>query len=141
MLTFKYKKFHREGGSPQPTPLIPITLKGPESAGDFEALLDSGADSVCIPEHIADYLGVTPFKDVESVGISGLTKARAGKVVMSFSTPHRHYQWDVTATILPKSDVEFVPIIIGRNPFFRHFEVRFIEDQEKVVLVPRPDHQ
>ncbi|MEK6960103.1 MAG: hypothetical protein AABX47_02945 [Nanoarchaeota archaeon] len=95
MMTFHYKNFHRQGGEPQPTPLIPITLKGPNRTGTFEGLLDSGADTICIPSHIAEFLGVESSREIDTVGIGGALKAKTCAMTVIFPTPHHIFRWDV----------------------------------------------
>jgi hypothetical protein len=113
-------------------PLLPIQLYNKhEKPRFFEALLDSGADGVFIPKSIAEILGLEKLGRVPTSGVLRSAHCFQTKVGLTIGfSKARSIEFGIVDAIFPEEDAD-IPILIGRNPVFRHFEVTFQEHLDK----------
>jgi predicted aspartyl protease len=97
----------------------------------FEGLLDSGADGVFIPKQIAEAMGL---QKIERISTSGIFKsARCFKTKVGFIlgvTKSNSIDFGMIEAVFPEDETD-IPLLIGRNPIFKFFEVTFSEYKEK----------
>jgi hypothetical protein len=118
-------------------PVVPCVFEYHEKKSMLlEGLLDSGADGIVMPLALAELLeldlepAVNPMMVVGDKGIerylskANMTIGRGGRTV-DFK--------NVEVSIPKKGDT---PILIGRNPVFKHYEITFIEAEKKFVMKP-----
>jgi hypothetical protein len=102
----------------------------------FEALLDSGADGIFIPKFIAEILGLEKLGRVPTSGVLRSAHCFQTKVGLTIGfSKARSIEFCIVDAIFPEEDAD-IPILIGRNPVFKHFEVVFKEylDTPKIHL-------
>ncbi len=132
--SFKYFSYKRPNGLVR-LPMIPIILIGNNDLR-FEtmALLDSGADSTCITQDIAEVLGLDLSGKKEPMGgITGETKCARSKVLVSINQTRFNYKKNIEVFIIPNQ--EAMPVIIGREPFFSDFVITFDNYRQEVNLI------
>jgi hypothetical protein len=109
-------------------PLLLIQLyKTGERPRSFEGLIDSGADTLLIPKRVADSIGLELQDRIISSGVfeRGICrKTKVGFIAGRMGAGRLDFG-QVEATV-PESEGD-IPILIGRNPLFRYFEVIFKE--------------
>ena len=105
----------------------------------FEGLLDSGADGVFLPKRIAEVMDL-PKK--EKISTSGVLKSEeCYKTEVGFIigvTKSKSLDFGMIEAVFPKSESD-IPILIGRDPIFKYFEVVFMEylGKPKVKLIQK----
>jgi predicted aspartyl protease len=125
-------------------PLVHLQLsrKG-EKPAHFEGLIDSGADTFCIPREIADSLGLERFDRFDSSGVFQKGICYRTKVEMVIGRAHPGIvRFGEIDAVVPDAEGD-IPILIGRNPLFRFFEVVFKEYRDRPALTliqKRPLH-
>ena len=116
-------------------PLVHIQLcrKG-ERPVPFEGLIDSGADTFFIPKEIADSLGLQRFDKFKSSGVfqQGVCYRTKVEMVIGRAPPGIIHFGEIDA-VVPDTEGD-IPILIGRNPLFRFFEVVFKEYRDRPVV-------
>jgi len=117
-------------------PLVPIQLYTSGSrCTSFEALLDSGADNVLIPKGSAELINLQMGKKIGMESASETTECYEASVglIIGQVTGDRFDLGRVDARV-PMSDTGKVPPLLGRHPFFQHFEITFQQYE------PRPSY-
>jgi hypothetical protein len=135
-LTFSYRlpPGLREADVKDSSSLYPLLLiqlyKAGERPRSFEGLIDSGADTLFIPKRIADIIGLELRDRIVSSGVFERGLCRTTKVgfIAGRMGAGRLDFGQVEATV-PESEGD-IPILIGRNPLFRYFEIIFKEYRE-----------
>jgi hypothetical protein len=118
-------------------PLLNIKLYSEKcKALSFEGLLDSGADGLFLPKQIAEGLGLQKMEKIKTSGIlkSELCyKTKVGFIIGR--TKDRRIDFGMIDAAFPENESD-IPILIGRDPLFKYFEITFMEykDTPKVVL-------
>ena len=109
-------------------PLVNIQLyKEGERPRFFEGLLDSGADGIFIPKDIADILDLPHLERTPTSGVLKTAHCFRTKVGFTLGTVKlKMVEFGVIDAVFPE-DVSDIPILIGRNPLFRYFEITFTE--------------
>ena len=121
-------------------PLLHVKLsrKG-EMPVPFEGLVDSGADTFFIPKEIADSLGLQRFDKFNSSGVfqQGVCFRTKVELVLGRAQPGIIHFGEIDA-VIPDTEGD-IPILIGRNPLFKFFEVVFKEyrDRPAVTLIQK----
>ena len=113
-------------------PLINIKLYTKEMKPlNFEGLLDSGADRIFIPKRIAEGL---KLPKLERIGTSGIFKSETCyKTKVGFVlgvTKTRMLDFGYIDAVFPET-VSVIPLLVGRDPIFKHFEIIFREYEKK----------
>lgn len=113
--------------------LIQLSKPG-ERPLSFEGLVDSGADTLFIPKRVAEILGLELHDMNVSAGVfeKGIChRSKVGLIIGRMGAGRLDFG-QVDATV-PESYGD-IPILIGRDPFFKYFEVCFKEYRDKPVL-------
>ena len=118
-------------------PMLPCVISSPtKSSPAIEGLLDSGSDGIVIPRSLADYLElelkpaarpmrVANGRDVERLTAkAAITLGRGGRCCEPI---------EAEVTIPSEGDP---PVLIGREPIFRFFIVKFVEAEKRFELSP-----
>jgi hypothetical protein len=119
---------------PVPRPYLVLHFTGLNGAeGNVVGLLDSGADTSCLPLGFASLMGYTPG-DLEirtCVGVGGTTDVHAAlKPVQAHVTGIPETTFEILPTFLPDSEMP----IWGRMDFFNVYGVSFNEPQQEFTL-------
>ena len=130
-LIFRYKKEVNRSKDhlPKYSPIIPITLKNGSNSIDVGALIDSGADTLVLPKHVGEILGIDLSgereivlglcsEDIESVEI---------KLELIIQQKHESYHIPIRACVILNSRDDF-NVLLGRVGFFNK------ENDKKVIL-------
>jgi hypothetical protein len=129
-LTFRYKK--RADGSYFPH--VPLTLHG-EITVDIVAFVDSGADVSIMPKSLADAIGVKRHEKSEVVGLGGKKEGVHASLNCSLATGHEPYRFRISVVIIDDEELaKDVPLVLGREGFFEHFEITFREKEKRLIL-------
>lgn len=134
-INFKYKQIDR----PEPfdgvyVPAIPVRLIGQKDTIEVIGLLDSGADFSLIPRDMAEILGLNLSGKPEKIGgINGDCKAIKTKVQIRIGNQHENYTFPIKVFVIPDIDDE-VPMLVGRNGFFKQFKITFNEAMNTISL-------
>lgn len=145
--TYKYKLppglRDKEGNleNPPTYPLLNIQLYPPEGgkALSFEGLLDSGADGVFIPKQIADELNLEVKEKETTSGILESKECIQTEVGFRIGrSKARRIDFGIVEATFPQEESD-IPILVGRNPLFECFEIRFLEynDPSKIKLIKK----
>ena len=92
--------------------------------------VDSGADYTLIPYRMGRFLGLNAVAtEVKEIGgIGGVIGVRLAIVPMRIG----EYQFDCA---IAWAQIERVPLLLGREGVFEHFEVTFRQKARKVIFV------
>ncbi len=135
MLRFKYKQLPiKTFGKDVKNPVITLTVSTPENLEKLDFLLDSGADSTAIPLETAEGLGIQKGKEIKVGGVSGNIKAWEGK--LKFVIEYHAYpriEHEIDCKIIDNNNI---PPILGRNPFFDWYEIKFKQREDTIELKP-----
>ena len=135
-IIFRYIHIARPDGTLKKAPYIPIYLRNKEGKViQVAGLLDSGADNTVIPEDLAKVLGLKEEKNSADVtkGIGGNVKTTSSTIHLTIKNEHEKYSLDIPVLIL-KDDKSEVPLLLGRQGIFEHFDITFRQNDEKIVL-------
>ena len=102
---------------------------------NFEGLLDSGADGLFLPKQIAEGLGLPKIKRIKTSGI--LKSAMCYRTNVGFivgATKTRCIDFGIIDAAFPETESD-IPILIGRDPIFKFFEVTFKEYKERPKIM------
>lgn len=134
---FRYTHVRWDGHHDR-SPMLPVRLSWGEEALKTKMLLDSGATTSFILPWMAEVLGLKVTGDpYEAKGAGGGLMVRQSRVdiqvikrgIPDAATPPR------PLPVLVPSDEDALPYgVIGREPFFRWYEVIFRQSEEEVVL-------
>ena len=126
----------REDGTLKKAPYIPISLRNKEGKLiKVAGLLDSGADNTVVPEDLAIILGLKEKKNSENItkGIGGKVKTTESTLHLRVKNKRENYTLNIPVLIL-KDNKSDVPLLLGRQGFFEHFNITFRQKDEKIVL-------
>jgi len=119
-----YRHIKLNGKQGAKRPVVPVNINGYE----FTGLVDSGSDSIVIPEEIAEAL---ELKEIDKTELSqldgGITKCGICEVQLEFGKGHENYLFRCKA-LISKSP----RLILGRKGFFEQFLITFNEDRSIV---------
>lgn len=96
--------------------------------------MDSGADTLLIPAQIAEALGLEKRDEHISGGVFGRGKCYRTRVgfVIGRTNADKIDLGTIDAVIsAEKSDI---PILIGRDPLFKFFEITFMEYKDRPAI-------
>jgi hypothetical protein len=139
--TFRYTSV-QWGEQHDRSPMLPVRLSWEGKALKTKMLLDTGATISIIPPWIAEVLGLTVTGDpFDANGAGGTLKVRRSQV--DIQVPRRGMaDADQTVRLLPilvTVEPDAIPYgVLGRDPFFKWFEVVFRQAEEEVVLRHSP---
>ena len=121
-------------------PLINIKLYTEEQRPlNFEGLLDSGADRIFIPKQIARGL---KLPKLERIGTSGIFKSeicyKTEVGLIMGVTKSKSIDFGYVEAVFPETESD-IPLLIGRNPIFKYFEIVFkeFEKNPKINLIQK----
>lgn len=134
--TYPYKLppgFRRQ--SPPDAPMYPLLQIKLYKEGDrprfFEGLLDSGADGLFIPKGIAEILELPKIEKIKTSGILKTANCFRTRVGLTIGTTKaRSIEFGIIDAVFPEEETD-IPILIGRNPLFKCFEVIFQEYKDR----------
>ncbi len=101
----------------------------------FEGLLDSGADGVFIPKQIAEILDLPELERTPTSGVLKTAHCFRTKIGLTIGTVKaRSIEFGVVDGVFPEEETD-IPILIGRSPVFKYFEVTFKEYQDRPQII------
>ena len=118
-------------------PVIPCIFEsGSVKSRLMEGLLDSGADGVVIPKALAEILelDLEPTDDPMVVVGDRTLERYIAKVDLVIGRGGRTVKFKNVNLSIPKQGD--TPILIGRNPVFRSYEITFIEAERRLIMKP-----
>ena len=117
-------------------PIIPITINNQGNALDVEALIDSGSDACLLPKDFAEAIEIKPSKTIDEIGIGGeRLKAGLGYVTLTITDgKERVVLHSVPIWIPLEGGTDMEEVIIGREPFFRDFNIIFRQNSDRIIL-------
>ena len=121
-------------GSASLAPMMPLTLKGPQSLA-VSALLDTGAAVNVLPYGIGAQLGFVWGQETNAVRLTGNMASVEARVVLVAATvagfpPVRlAFAW---------AKEDSIPVILGQVNFFMEFDVCFFRSQGVFEVRPKP---
>ncbi len=124
-------------------PLINIQLYNPKGGKPYscEGLLDSGADGLFIPKQLAEALELPNLEEIQTSGVLKTSECIKTKIGFKIGrTRARRIDFGIITATYPKEHSD-IPILIGRDPLFKYFEVKFMEydNKPKVKLTQKKD--
>jgi predicted aspartyl protease len=113
-------------------PLIPVRLMhGSKVSPLFWGLLDSGSDRVAIPKRLADLMEARLTEmPMGIITAAGHAKASTCVIDLELGFPQGTERFQAVCAIVV--DTPLTPILIGRAPVFKEFDVLF---KESMVLI------
>jgi len=136
-LSFRFKEVDVGGFGIIRRPIIPVTLSSMAGMSmDVEAIIDSGSDGAIITKDMADALQVVLGKKTEEIGLGG-EKMRVvlGHVRLAVTDGRETVRlMDVPVNVPIEGGAELEEMIIGREPFFRDFNVTFQQNSNSIIL-------
>ena len=119
------------------TPLVPVRFIGQDgtSTPTINAILDSGADEITIPEPLADYLHLDLEPRDEPISTAGGSR-EAFKSTISFYLGRggREVKYENIEICVIDEDM---PVLIGITPVFEDYNVTIMAHQNKFILEPK----
>ena len=119
-------------------PMLPLILESPRRRLFASGLLDSGADYSVLPSELAHRLRMTPRRADGFVKVLG-SRIPVGQSRITAAIPFRAGDKSLGriefCVPVPPIDLPFV--VLGREPFFSQFEIRFQEWRGRVGLMAR----
>jgi len=118
-------------------PFLPCKLQsGKKETAPTEGLLDSGSDGVVIPMQLAHYLGLD-LEEASPMHVVGRAQIErySSKVTLVLGRGGRYCTpiHDVEVSVPAEGDT---PIILGRDPVFELYTVKFIEAEKRFEMDP-----
>ena len=135
-ITFRYLHIRRKDGTLKEAPYIPVFLRNKDNKLiRLAGLLDSGADNTIVPEDLAKILGLKEEKNSEdeTKGIGGKVRTAKSRLHLRVKNERESYILEIPVLIL-KDDSSNVPLLLGRQGFFEHFDITFRQNEKKIVL-------
>lgn len=136
-LTFKYVN-DRYDGKVIPRPRVEIRLINGANTFRLAMLVDSGADTAFIPKEVADILQLTLSEPKKSRSASGPFETTNGMVKAELIKGGTPIPLGDIPVVVPTKSIESANLesyaLLGRNPFFRIFDVTFRETTRKLIL-------
>ena len=124
---FNYKISKRFDGKIKKSPIIDIPVMSHSGWQNLVALLDSGSENSIVPYYIASILGLKLGKKAFSHGVTGITDGHFSKIKVCID--EKVVEIDVIVI-----DAGNIPIILGRNGIFNHFDIKFMQNSSKILL-------
>jgi hypothetical protein len=131
MIEFDYRQERLRTGEIIFRPVAKVYLLREEEDWIAEYFyVDSGADYTLIPYRIGRFLGLekVALEIREMGGIGGVIAVRFASVPMRIET----YQFDST---IAWAQIERIPLLLGREAVFDHFDVTFQQRSKKTLFV------
>jgi len=131
MIEFDYKREYLRTGKIIYRPVAKIYLLKNASEWIPEYFyIDSGADYTLIPYKMGKFLSLdkTASEIQEIGGIGGVIAIRLSNIPMKIGK----YGFDST---IAWAQIEHVPLLLGRENVFEHFEIIFRQKVRKVVFI------
>jgi len=120
-------------------PFIPVRFYSKTKRSPvFEALIDSGADTIYLHKAIAEDLDLAKGKKIESSGMGGKYMSFEAEVGLIIGRGGREADLGFTQAIFPENELD-VPILIGRKPVFEEYQVIFEDYKKRFKLIPKED--
>ena len=131
MIEFDYRRERLRTGEIIFRPVAKVYLL--REGGDWIAeyfYVDTGADYTLIPYQMGRFLGLEKVASEigEMGGIGGVIAVRFAPVPMRIET----YQFDCTVAW---AQIERVPLLLGREGVFDHFDITFQQRGKKTIFV------
>jgi len=131
MIEFDYRQERLRTGEIISRPVAKVYLLRQEGEWVAEYFyVDSGADYTLIPYRMGQFLGLERIASEirEMGGIGGVIAVRFAPVPMRIES----YQFDCT---IAWAQIEGVPLLLGREDAFDHFDVTFQQRSKKTIFV------
>jgi len=123
-------------------PIIPCVFEwGGKKTRLLDGLLDSGSDGIVIPLVLAEYLELNLIPEDDPMRVVGYEIERYNaKLNLTLGRSGRYVTLNDIEASVPKKE-DGVPILIGRNPIFKLYEVTFKEGEVggAIVLTPQAE--
>jgi len=130
-ITLKYSKKQTK----YKEPIVSIKIK--DRYGkliDFDALIDSGADTSVIPKYLAKALGVEESEAEEMTKVlGGKMRFRRTTIDIAIDDTQDKQTLKIPAIVL-QDDTFDVPFLLGRKGFFDNFHITFRQNEEEIQL-------
>ncbi|MCK4757032.1 MAG: hypothetical protein KAS67_01125 [Thermoplasmata archaeon] len=98
-------------------------------------MLDSGADGLFLPLWLAEIFDLPKLEKIETSGVLKSGTCYKTKVGLTVGTSKKHkVDFGFVDAAFPETNND-IPILIGRDPLFKIFEVTFKEYAAKPVIV------
>jgi|SRR3989344_1835716 len=135
-LSFKFKEIEVGEFGKILRPIIPVSINSDGKSIDVEALIDSGSDGCVLPKDFAEVLGIKVGKSLDEFGIGGeKIKAGIGRITLSVTDGKNLVALHNVPVYVPlEGGVELEEVIIGREPFFRDFDITFKQNSNRIIL-------
>ena len=120
-------------------PEIPIRVIGQTGDAFLHGLLDTGADEVVLPRHIADQIGVVIDENVTwaAEGFTGdAVRVVLGRLTIEVSDGIETHCWPSPVAVVEYQDPDQEEVILGRTGFLEYFNTEFRGADHEVVLEP-----
>lgn len=117
-------------------PTLPCRFRSAKKeSGILNGLLDSGADGITIPKILTKRLGLE-LEEADSIGvIGGMARRGVAEVDLIIGSHGRYTELKDVEVSVPL-DEEMGPVVLGRNPIFKHYDITFSDADLKVTLTP-----
>lgn len=119
-------------------PEIRFRIHGPNGAGDFLALVDTGADNTILPESIAQDLGIplTPSIGPSATAFGGQSIALShADVDIELVHPNARLRWAARVSFV-SDEANEETLILGHQGFLEYFTAEFVGDECVLDLQP-----
>ncbi len=134
-LLYKYIRVKQKDGTFSEVPLIELQLIGKETIIAY-GLVDSGSDTLALPKHIADLLGLNLANSEEiSEGIGGVVSSAKSVIKIKFGQDEEQYEFAAPCKVI-LSDQDF-PVLLGQRGFFDKFIITFDYLNKEFTLTPQ----
>ena len=122
-------------------PTIPCMFaSGTKKTKITDALLDTGSDGIVLPKGAANFLELELEPKEKPMNVAGgLTVNQfKSKVDLTIGRGGRFVEFKDIEITVPDTNPENdrSPILIGREPIFKYYEIEFIEAKRKVIMSP-----
>lgn len=135
---FDYAQITLEDAEDAPRPALPCVVESHRRRLRTRGLLDSGSDRSMLTPELARRLGVMPRRADTEIKVFGRV-IPAGRVQVGIEFPVRRGSTRIAPVefVVPVPAVEVPFMILGRNPLFEYFEVRFQDWRARYGLIGR----
>lgn len=116
--------------------MLPCRFRSKIATTDvLDGLLDSGSEGISIPKILSEQLAVDP-REAEPIGVLGGTARRGVVTVDLIIGSHGRFTEFKDVEVSVTLDEEVGPVILGRAPIFKHYDITFSDADSKVTLSP-----
>ncbi len=112
--------------------MLPITLKGGDSAEEFTALVDSGADVNVLPWNAGLKLGLVWNPNKATLRIAGVP---SGAVAMPVILAAEFGEFTGISQAFAWCNSDRVPLVLGQTNFFMEFDICFFNSRKEFQIV------